>query len=55
MQIKATMRCCYALIRKTEIKKVDKALPWWSSGSTRTMQGAQVQSLVKELDLTCHS
>ena len=32
-------------------------LPWWSSGSDSMllMQGSQVQSLVRELDLTCHN
>ena len=33
-----------------------KALPWWSSNkdSAHPMQGTWVQSLVKELDPTCH-
>ena len=34
--------------------KKNKGLPWWSWGSDSTlqMQGAQVQSPVRELDLT---
>ena len=41
----------------TLIKKVFWGLPRWSSGydSALPMQGAQVQSLVRELDSTYHN
>ena len=37
------------------MKLLEEGLPWWSSGwdSTLPKKGAQVQSLVSELDLTC--
>ena len=38
-------------------KITSSGLTWWSSGSDSTfpVQGPKVQSLVRELDLTCHS
>ena len=37
--------------------KTCQGLPWWSSGqdSTFPVQGARVQSLVRELDLKCYN
>ena len=36
-----------------EDKTVSLGLAWWSSGYDSELQGAQVQSLARELDLTC--
>ena len=42
---------------KMDNLKEMEGLPWWSSGwdSTLPMQGAQVQSLIMELDPTCRN
>jgi len=39
------------------LQKLASGLSWWSSGSDSVLpaQGAQVQSLVRELDPTCHN
>ena len=40
---------------KKASKQSGEGLPWWSSGydSVLTVQGAQVQSLLREVDPTC--
>ena len=44
--------CTFVFFKKFQ----DSGLPWWSSGqdSVLLMQGAWVQSMVRELDPTCH-